>query len=206
MDGLLEDTRELEFWCEWVHGWDQLLRAEHAALNAGTVAMARSDVLQHTLAEGLSADAVESNALGAVRHLVKAMRILPSKERMQRHEQLLPHLVPHTLAKIHTLLVDVLCDRYAQQGQVEMALHVLEEALQMAPLIADKERLKAPLGDFISCSAMKQVLGNLAAAEEKFLKLCDQQWKGWSSYATQMRKEREDQQYEYLMAPIARAS
>lgn len=201
---LLEEARELEFWCKWVYGWDMLLRAEHAAVNVGTVAMARSEVLQHTLAEGLPADAVEANALGAVRHLVEALRIVPPLERMQSHEQLLPHLVPRTLGKIHSLLVDVLCDSFVHQGKVELALHVLEEALQMAPLIADRERRpQAPLGDFISCSAMQEVLGNLAAAEVKLLKLCDQQLKGWASYATQMVSEREAQQYEYLMAPNA---
>ena len=93
----LAAARELRFWCEWVYGWDMALRCETSSARSSALAGVANPVLQHALVEGLPADALEAQALGAVRHLVEALRCLPPQERLAGDKaDLLRLLVPVT--------------------------------------------------------------------------------------------------------------
>jgi len=152
-------------------------------------------VLQHALAEGLPPDAVEAQALGAVRHLVESLRCLPSPQRLEgtRYEGLFAALVPVTITKTIHLLVHVLSQGFLARGQVPQALHVLEEALQLAPLIADRERRpEAALLDCIAPEEMKSIVRGLAEAEARLLQVCDEHLDGgWAMHAAELKAERD---------------
>jgi len=144
--------------------------------------------------EGVDGEALESNALSSVRHLVEALKMCPVQGRLQAgHEGLLKALVPASVHKIQHLLVEVLAERYIAQGQIAEALHVLEEALQMAPMIADTVTSSAPLTEFISSEEIQLIVRGMAQAETKLLQVCDEHLNGgWAAHADELRVEREE--------------
>jgi len=188
-----QNAMELYFWCEWVYGWERCMRTEHARAQRQRVLQLGNSVLQHTLNEGLPEDAVETEALGAVRHLVEALRNVPLPARLQQqYGQLLQNLVPATVHQVLDLLINVLAEAYLRKNEVVKAIHMLEEALQMAPLLADRARCtQGPLFELIGQQAMQKIVRQLATAEVKLLQTLDQH-KGWANGAAKLRREREE--------------
>jgi len=100
--------------------------------------------------------------------------------------------VPATVHQVLDLLINVLAEAYLRKNEVVKAIHMLEEALQMAPLLADRARCtQGPLFELIGQQAMQKIVRQLATAEVKLLQTLDQH-KGWANGAAKLRREREE--------------